>query len=138
MGDDNINFCLTVRDPALTLNKIITPEELDEFYKQLNYNEMNSTAEYNNDHEALLCLNDIPNLEIHYRENYNVKGLSQILQYYGIAKKKMTKDEMIQMLIFYETDPTHRMQALDRLRLWQNIAELKSNSFFSKYILFDI
>ena len=138
MGDDNINFCLTASDQSIPLNKIITQEELDEFYKQLNYNEMNSTAEYNTDREALLCLNDIHNLEIHYRENYNVKRLVQILQYYGINKNKMTKDEMIQMLIFYETDPAHRMQALERLRLWQNITELKSNSFFSKYILFDI
>lgn len=81
-------------------------------------------------------LYDIEALKLYYNTNFNIKGLTQILQYYGLAKNKMVKEEMIQVLLFFETDPLNKMVVGQRLRLWHNILELKADPYFSKYILF--
>ena len=78
----------------------------------------------------------IDQLELYYK-TCSVKTLTQILQYYGIYKSKMVKDEMIQVLVFYETDIQNELQVQRRLRLWRNIKELKADPYFGKYIMFE-
>ena len=78
---------------------------------------------------------DIEQLMLFYNE-YNVKSLTQLLQYYGIYKPKMLKNEMIQLLVLFESQEENASIVKKRIRLWRNIEELKSHSFFSKYIIF--
>jgi hypothetical protein len=78
----------------------------------------------------------IDQLELYYK-TCSVKTLTQVLQYYGIYKSKMVKDEMIQVLVFYETDIQNELQVQRRLRLWRNIKELKADQYFGKYIMFE-
>jgi hypothetical protein len=82
---------------------------------------------------------DIDSLTVFYNKNYTLKGIVQILQYYGIykVKNKLLKDELIQMLLFYETDPANKIIVGKRVRLWSNIHELKQDPYFSKYIIFN-
>ena len=79
---------------------------------------------------------DIEEYKEFYNKNFTLKELIQILQYYGINKSKMVKDEIIQVLLFYETDTNNIEKVKRRMRLWENIKELKSDTYFSKYILF--
>ena len=79
---------------------------------------------------------DIEQLKIFYDTHFTIKSLSQILQYYNIQKNKMVKEEIIQVLLFFETDPLNKTVVERRLRLWKNIQELKADAYFSKYILF--
>jgi len=81
-------------------------------------------------------LYDIEELKLYYTTNYNIKSLLQILHYYGLHKNKMVKEEIIQVLLFFETDPNNKLTVEKRMRLWRNIKELKSDPYFSKYILF--
>jgi hypothetical protein len=81
---------------------------------------------------------DINELKTYYEENFTLKELSQVFQYYGLQKNKMVKDEMLQLLVLFETDPVNKSVVERRMRLWQNIRELKTDPFFKKYILFDI
>ena len=89
-------------------------------------------------------------LELDYSTNYNIKRaqtvytavknikqLGQILDYYKINKRKMKKDEQIQAIIFYESDIENIHIVENRKRLWENIEELKSDPYFSKFILFN-
>jgi hypothetical protein len=79
----------------------------------------------------------IEELEQYYASTYNVKQLTHILHYYGIQKKgKITKDELIQLVLFFELEPANKDVVQRRMRLWHNIEELKNDSYFSKYILF--
>ena len=77
-------------------------------------------------------------LEYYYKTNYNVLGLQQILQYYGIPKKNMLKDEMIQRLLFFEMEEGNRIITIKRMRLWQNMRELKADAYFAKFINFNV
>jgi hypothetical protein len=73
---------------------------------------------------------------------YNVKSLDQMLEYYGLSKynintkKKLVKEELIQILVLFETDISNYALVLKRRRLWQNIRELIHDSFFKNFITF--
>ena len=77
-------------------------------------------------------------LESYYKNRCTVRDLQQILQYYGIPKKNMIKDEMPQCLLLYEMEGDNRDIVLRRVRLWRNIRELKADPYFAKYISFNI
>jgi hypothetical protein len=75
-------------------------------------------------------------LEIEYNTNYTVKSLGQIFDYYDISKRKLRKDEMVQMLIMFEEDPENIEIVEKRKRMWSYVKELKEDEYFTKYILF--
>jgi len=125
--EENIHFFLHENEIG-NENKVISPEDL------INLN--SEMALYAEEEEEFSY--DIEELELCYKTNYNVKALTQLLQYYGIYKSKMIKDEMIQVLLFFETDPQNKAIVHKRLRLWQNLKELKTDAFLGKYIIFDI
>jgi len=75
-------------------------------------------------------------LEIEYNTNYTVKSLGQILDYYEISKRKLRKDEMVQMLIMFEEDPENIEIVERRRRMWSYVKELKEDNYFAKYIIF--
>jgi hypothetical protein len=100
-------------------------------------NEIEINKDYFDENEYLkLDEDDIEALKLYYNEKYTIKGLLQILQYYGLSKGKMVKDEMLQVLLFFETDQQNKDIVERRMRLWSNIQELKRDVYFSKYILF--
>jgi len=89
-----------------------------------------------------MCENDdllIPQI-IHYKENYTVKDLLLICEYYGVAKElkthKCTKDEIIHFLVVYESNPNNSNLVFKRQNMWFYINELKNDKFMKKYVLF--
>ena len=89
----------------------------------------------------LIDMNNSPDDDIYhhyldYMNNYNVKSLTNILGYYNINKNKLVKDEMVQLIILFENEPTNKNIVYQRKRLWKNIIELKNNDYFKKFILF--
>lgn len=76
--------------------------------------------------------------EIDYCNNYNIKSLGKILDFYGICKRKLRKDEMIQTIILFETDLSNYELVEQRKRLWINFKELKEHSFFNKFMILDL
>ena len=107
-------------------NKIIN---VDDFMNEmeLSYSSMTNSSDGDSDDSVL---------ELEYSTCYNVKGLSQIMDYYKLNKKNMRKDEMIQLIILFETDIKNSTIVNRRRRLWSHINELKRDKYFSKFILF--
>ena len=88
----------------------------------------------------LIDMNNSPDDDIYrdyldYMNNYNVKSLTNILGYYNINKNKLVKDEMVQLIILFENEPTNKNIVYQRKRLWKNILELKNNEYFKKFII---
>jgi hypothetical protein len=77
---------------------------------------------------------------LNYQLNFNVKQLLQICDYYGIAKtmrqQKCNKDEIIMMLVDFETSEENCEIVTKRQLLWYYVNELKNDSFMKKYIFF--
>ena len=68
--------------------------------------------------------------------NYTVQGLSRIMEYYDLSRRKLRKDEMVQTIVMYEDDPENWELVEKRRRLWENIVELAQDSYLSKYVSF--
>jgi len=71
-----------------------------------------------------------------YYENYNIKMLHHIANYYKIPKNRLKKDELIGLIIQFENDPENSELVYNRKRLWYYINELKDDKYFSKFIIF--
>jgi hypothetical protein len=120
--------------------------DLNELKNEINYNSIQETFEtfetFNYNGETELTTQELQDkayiLENDYLNNYTVKSLGQIMDYYELNKKNLKKDEIIQMLVIFESDPQNEPLVEKRLRLWENIKELKKDKYFSKYIIFDV
>ena len=121
---DNINYILKE-----------SSQEDNEFDISVYANEMDANElEYNYSVEELFTL----------YISYSVRSLTQILEYYNINKyninnkKKLVKDEIVQLLVLFEADIDNKILVKKRRRLWDNINELQNELFFKKFIMFTI
>ena len=86
-------------------------------------------------------LNDeliIPQM-INYNENYTVKELLIICEYYGFAKdlknNKYNKEQIIDFLVTFESDQNNSDIVFKRQNMWFYINELKNDKFMKKFVL---
>jgi len=75
---------------------------------------------------------------LNYQDNYTVKMLTKIMDYYGLDKRKLRKNEMIEMILLFESEICNIEIIHKRKQLWFYVNELKNDSFFKQYILVDI
>lgn len=76
-------------------------------------------------------------LQLHYNDNFIVKDLYKICDYYELDKRKKRKDEIIEDIVLYELDENNTMNVQNRKRLWFYIQELKNDKFFKKYVIWE-
>jgi hypothetical protein len=76
---------------------------------------------------------------INYNENFTIKELMLICEYYGFAKelktKKYNKEEIIHFLVEYELNPLNSEIVYRRQNMWFYMNELKNDKFMKKYVL---
>ena len=73
-----------------------------------------------------------------YYNSINVKQLTNILNYYGISRQKMCKDELIQKIIWFENDEINEEIVNKRKHLWACMKEIKDDIHLAKYLIVDI
>ena len=129
-NSQNITFFLDEPDE-------ITNELDTDFYINNVLQEIESNEIYDNE----LNLHDdlkLPQL-INYQENFTIKELLLICEYYGFAKelktKKYNKEEIIHFLVEYELDPLNSDIVYRRQNMWFYMNELKNDKFMKKYLL---
>tara|TARA_B110001450_G_C17278861_1_gene342641 strand:+ start:44 stop:439 length:396 start_codon:yes stop_codon:yes gene_type:complete len=129
----NLNYKITESEIE---NNIDVDDLLKDFYVDYDKAPLkkkdNVSDEYNVNNKS-----EILAMQIDYTTNYTVKMLCNILDYYNISKRKLCKDEMVQLIILYETDDVNICNTETRKRLWNNIKELKSHPYFSRFILLE-
>lgn len=80
---------------------------------------------------------DVSSQYVDYFENYTMKLLYHIANYYNIQKKKLKKDELVSIIIDYENNPENSIQVYNRKRYWYYIQELQEDIYFGKFIIFN-
>jgi len=120
---DNIFFSVMEKD-CDDKSELDLTEMLNEIYK----------SDFTDENDDFI----IPQI-INYRENFTVKELLLICDYYGVAKElksnKCNKYEIIQFLVIYESNPINSDIVFKRQNLWFYINELKNDKFMKKYVL---
>jgi len=76
---------------------------------------------------------------LNYDENYTVKKLFLICEYYGFAKElknnKYNKEQIINWLVMFESDPKNSDIVSKRQNMWFYMNELKNDKFMKKFVL---
>jgi len=76
---------------------------------------------------------------INYHENYTVKELLLICEYYGFAKdlkaNKFNKEQIIDYLVGFESELANTDIVFRRQNMWFYINELKNDKFMKKFVL---
>ena len=76
---------------------------------------------------------------VNYRENFTVKELLLICDYYGFAKElknnKCNKEQIIEILVSFESDLNNYEIVFKRQNLWFYMSELKNDKFMKKFLL---
>ena len=77
-----------------------------------------------------------------YKNNYTVKELLTICDYYGLMKEvrlnKFKKDELVAFLLDFEENAENTSLVYRRKLLWYFVHELKNDKFMKKYIFSSI
>ena len=118
---DNIFFSIIEEDSGNT-----TDLDLNEITNLINYidTDKNEVSIY---------------LTVNYKEKYTVKELLLICEYYGFAKdlknNKCNKDEIIEILVIFETNKNNVDIVTKRQNMWSYMNELKNDKFMKKYVV---
>jgi hypothetical protein len=116
---DNISFTIIEN-----LNNISNSEDLLKMLDEMEENIIN---------------HDMLPFSINYNENYTVKDLLLICDYYGIIKEfklnKCNKEQIIDILVNFEANPLNCDITSKRKNMWFYINELKNDKFMKKYVL---
>jgi hypothetical protein len=128
-NNENISFLLEPNNDGF--NDVDSVINIDDYLQEIN-DEIND-HDYNDDDDLV-----IPKI-INYNENFTVKELLLICEYYGISKElksnKCNKEVIINFLVDFESNCMNTQIVLKRQRLWFYINELKNDKFMKKYVL---
>ena len=84
---------------------------------------------YENDETMSIYLN--------YLTNYTVKDLGYILDYYKISKRKLKKENMVNIIVAFELEEDNQATVYRRKELWNYAIELKTDPYFNKLLIFN-
>jgi hypothetical protein len=73
---------------------------------------------------------------VDYFENYTLKMLHHIANYYEIPKRRLKKEELIELIIQFENESENSLNVYNRKRCWHYIHELQNDTYFEKFISF--
>lgn len=87
-------------------------------------------SEYYQQDQSIAIINN-------YNENYSVKDLQKICEYYGITKsaQKLKKMDVIFFIMSFESAEENLSIVLKRKQLWHYIETLKEDKFMKRYVL---
>ena len=81
--------------------------------------------------------NEFMTQQFYYDENYTMKELYHIANYYDISKRKKKKCELIDDIIEFELDEENNELVEQRKRLWFYVNEIKNDNYLSKFIILE-
>ena len=119
--------------------------EIREAGEEVTYEELlanvNSTVEQlssnDSDTDIGIMMSDYMAQELNYNENFTLKQLYRIAEYYNISKRKKKKTELIEEIVVFENLPENCEIVNRRATLWSYIEEIKQDKYLSKFLILD-
>jgi len=76
-------------------------------------------------------------MTVSYNENYTLKDLQKIAEYYEISCRKLSKAELIEHIIAYEDNHDNEVKTKQRKKLWHYMKEIKRDKYLRPFLIFD-
>jgi hypothetical protein len=145
--NENITFFFedlvsdVTEDNGLELEKMMLEFQTEEYNMNTNDNT------YGNDNNNLISSSELSyfikkdfycgNIEFYYNEEYKLKGLMKICQYYGMTKglKTLKKQDIIASIIYFENIPENYEIVEKRHKMWAYMTELLEDPKMKLYLL---
>jgi hypothetical protein len=147
---DNITFFFEEKDNPDTdenlLHKIIEEinQDEEEEYEEEEYEEEEEEDELNinnNNYNKLMFFLDkefYGNDELFYNQEYTIKDLLKICQYYDIEKNikssKCKKQDIVSTIVYFESLPENYEKVKKRNLMWAYMTELMNDTKMKKYV----
>jgi hypothetical protein len=133
--NENITFLLKEKE-----TNELSDNEFQKMIQELN-EEINE--EYKNDKniDLMYFVNKdfYNNDELYYNQEYSIKELLKICNYYGIDKNirtsKCKKQDIISTIIYFESLPENYLIVQERNLMWAYMTELFNDSKMKKYVI---
>jgi hypothetical protein len=127
VGDENITFVLE-KDKCYDEDHV----NIDNLMSEFNEIKMSRTT-YNEEE-----MDDMYASITDYDENYTIKQLLQICEYYGLIKEIRTakgkRMDVISALVMFESNSDNGAKVYRRKQLWYYMNELKNDKFMKKFV----
>ena len=120
-------------------NEIQNKDSAKVTYEELLAN-VNSTVEQlpsDSDTEIGLMMSYYVAQELNYNENYTLKQLYRIAEYYDISKRKKKKIQLVEEIVMFENQPENCEIVNRRATLWSYIEEIKQDKYLSKFLILE-
>ncbi len=83
-------------------------------------------------------INDFYAQQLNYNENYTLKQLGYIADYYEISKRKnKRKADLIEAIVIFENNAENSEIVSKRAMLWEYMEEIKADKYLSKFLIFE-
>lgn len=130
--DQNIQLCFTENtnnELVFDINNMMDYDVDDDDDEDNEYNKQIFNQNY-------LQYDDTFCMLVDYNENNTIKQLQRICNYYEIKINKVNakKTDIINVILLYENDPSHKSQVLKRKKLWFYIDELKKDKYMKQFV----
>jgi len=133
--NENITFILGEMNETEYLDETLDENVLNNIWIELekSYLEENKTKDKEN-------INLQISNKVNYNINFTIKQLLIITDYYGLNKivksfKKCKKEDIIHLLVEFESLEENSLIVNKRKQLWYYMNELKTDNFMKKYVL---
>ena len=145
--NENITFFFEdldiTEDNGLELEKMMLEFQTEEYNYDNTYGNSND-----NDNNTFVSSSELSyfikkdfycgNIEFYYNEEYKLKDLMKICQYYGMTKglKNLKKQDIISSIIYFENIPENYEIVEKRHKMWAYMTELLEDPKMKGYLLF--
>jgi len=141
--NENISFSLKEKDTnELSENEL--QKMLQELDDKMNEEMLDENSVFNNKNIDLVYFVNkdfYNNDELYYNQEYSVKELLKICNYYGIDKNirisKCKKQDIISTLIYFESLSENYLIVQQRNLMWAYMSELYNDSKMKKYVIWN-
>lgn len=138
--DENISFFLKEKE-STELSENEFQKMIQEFDEEINEDFKKVFNNKNIDLEYFINKDFYNNDELYYNEEYSVKELLKICNYYGIDKNirtsKCKKQDIISTIIYFESLSENYLLVQQRNLMWAYMTELFNEPKMKKYVIWN-
>ena len=125
------NFLQTMQIKKTDIQEIYDDTSSEEF------NDINGSCYQMNSDSETAHLDKCLALNFNYNENYTLKDLQKIAEYYEISTRKLCKIELVEKIIEYEENLENIEKVKIRKKLWNYMKAIKRDKYLKPFLIFD-